>query len=142
MVTCTAYGTWLQGDTRGWVKEGDTYQANHSMEEANKDNMKYPVVRLTKRERDVVREAILGKARERRQKVYAFSIWSNHLHIVFEYDACPIYQVVQVYKNAATAALKKNGFCGRVWTSGYDKRYCFNEEALRKRIEYVEGHRA
>jgi len=140
MVTFTTYGTWLQGDTRGWVKDGNTYQVNRSIEEANRKNMQHPTARLTKRERDLVREAILGKARERKQKVCAISVWSNHIHIVLESDGCPISNVVQAYKNAATAALKKNGFCGRVWTSGYDKRYCFDEESMRKRIEYVEGH--
>ena len=140
MITWTTYGTWLQGDTRGWVKDGNTYQENYSIEEANKDNMQHPAVRLTKGERVLVREVILGKARERRQKVCAISVRSNHVHVVFEYDACPISQVVQAYKNAATVALKKNGFCGRVWTSGYDKRYCFDEESLRKRIGYVERH--
>jgi len=141
MVTWTTYGTWLQGDTRGWVKKGNTYQVNRSIEEANKEKIRYPVVRLTKRERDLVQEAILGKARERRQRVCAISVWSNHVHVVLEYDVCPISQVVQAYKNAATVALKKSGFCGRVWTSGYDKRYCFDEEALKSRIKYVNSHR-
>ena len=140
MVTWTTYGTWLQGDTRGCVKDGNTYQVNCSIEEINKENMQHPAVRLTKRDRDIVHEAILEKARERRQKVCAISVWSNHVHIVLEYDACPILQAVKAYKNAATITLKKNGFCGKVWTRGYDKRYCFDEEALRKRIEYVNGH--
>jgi len=141
MVTFTTYGTWLQGDERGWVKEGITYQAYPRIEEANRKQMQHPAVRLTRGERDVVREAILGKARERKQKVCAISVGANHVHIVLEYDACPISQVVQAYKNSATVSLKKNGLCGRVWTSGYDKRYCFDEESLRKRIEYVERHR-
>ena len=141
MVTWTTYGTWLQGDERGWVKEGITYQAYPRIEEANRKQMQHPAVRLTKGERDVVREAILGKARERKQKVCAISVGANHVHIVLEYDACPISQVVQAYKNSATVSLKKNGLCCRAWTGGYDKRYCFDEESLRKRIEYVERHR-
>ena len=137
MVTWTTYGTWLQGDMRGWVKEGNTYQANRSIEDSNRENMRHPAVRLTKRERDLVREAILKKAGERRQKIYAISVCSNHVHIVIEYDACPISQVVQVYKNVSTVALKKDGFCGKVWTKGYDKRYCFDEKSLKARIDYV-----
>jgi REP element-mobilizing transposase RayT len=140
MVTFTTYGTWLQGDKRGWVKNANIYQVNPCIEEANKEQMQHTAVRLSKIERDLVREAMLGKARERKQKVYAISVWSNHVHIVFENDGWPISKVVQAYKNAATVALKKNGFCGKVWTSGYDKRYCFDEKALRKRIEYVERH--
>jgi len=125
---------------RGWVRDGNIYQARRGIEEANKDNMKNPAVKLTKRERDLVREAIVGKARDRKQRVCAISVCSNHVHIVFEYDAYPISQVVQVYKNAATVALKKNGFSRKVWTGGYDKRYCFDAGSFRKRIEYVKTH--
>lgn len=103
--------------------------------------MQHSSVKLTRMERDLVREAILGKARERRQKIYAINVRSNHVHIVFDNDTYPISQVVQAYKNAATAALRKDGFYGKIWTSGYDRRYCFDEKSLRRRIEYVEGQR-
>src|SRR4030042_2968560 len=141
MITWTTYGTWLQGDVRGWVEDGNTYQVYPRIEEANRKQMQHLAVRLTKGERDVVREAILGKARERKQKICAISVGTNHVHIVLEYVACPIPKVVQAYKNSATVSLKRNGLRGRVWTSGYDKRYCFDEGALRKRIEYVESNR-
>ena len=141
MVTWTTYGTRLQGDKRGWVKDGNTYKVNPCIEEANKEQMQHTSVKLTNMERDLVREAILGKARERRQKIYAINVRTNHVHIVFDNGTYPISQVVQAYKNAATAALRENGFYGKIWTSGYDKRYCFNEKAMRNRIEYVEGQR-
>jgi hypothetical protein len=62
------------------------------------------------------------------------------VHIVAEYVGVPISVLVGYYKNTGRAALQKSGFKGRAWTSGYDKRYCFDEESLIKRIEYVEGH--
>lgn len=48
----------------------------------------------------------------------------------------PISVVVAYYKNASRVVLN----IGRVWTKGYDKRYCFDEKALRERIAYVERH--
>jgi len=30
--------------------------------------------------------------------------------------------------------------CGRIWTSGYDKRFCFDENELNTRIDYVQRH--
>jgi len=39
------------------------------------------------------------------------------------------------------AALQKSGYDGKVWTRGYDKRFCFDQKGLRERTKYVEGHR-
>jgi len=66
MVTFTTYGTWLQGDKRGYVKDGKVLCKN-----------------------DV---------------------------------------------------LRAGGFNGRVWTKGFDKRFCFNRSDLTSRIKYVKNH--
>jgi hypothetical protein len=62
------------------------------------------------------------------------------VHIVAEYIPTPIGLVVRHYRGAAQAALRKTGFAGRVWTNGYDKRYCFDEQTLKNRIDYVKSH--
>ena len=51
-----------------------------------------------------------------------------------------IEQVVSYYKNAARLALRDGGFMGRIWTKGFDKRFCFDEVELRSKIRYVENH--
>ena len=47
---------------------------------------------------------------------------------------------VRNYKNASLFALRRNGFVRKVRTSGYDKRYCFDEKSLRARVDYVSKH--
>ena len=32
------------------------------------------------------------------------------------------------------------GIEGKVWTRGYDVRFCFDEEALKQKIDYVQRH--
>lgn len=39
-----------------------------------------------------------------------------------------------------TEALHNNGVIGKVWTNGYDKRFCFDTDSLTMRIEYVKRH--
>ena len=51
-----------------------------------------------------------------------------------------IERVVSRLKSAGYYALREGGFRGRVWTRGYDKRFCFDEESLRTRVDYVKGH--
>jgi len=141
MVTWTTYGTWLQGDERGWVKKGTVYGGNAALRGANKGGEKEKPVRLRKREKEIVREAICRKAEALGEKMFAISVWSNHVHIVLGYGGRPIEETVRIYKNTASAALCKSGFERRVWTKGYDKRFCFDEKSLMKRIKYVEGHK-
>jgi REP element-mobilizing transposase RayT len=140
MVTFTTYGTWLRGDSRGWRKNGKVFAANPGLKRIDESQMKGTTVRLRKNEKAIVREAICKKALSLGQKVLAISVWSNHVHVVVGYDGRKIEETVLIYKNAATAALRRIGFRGPVWGKGYDKRFCFDEGALRKRIEYVEGH--
>ena len=139
MITWTTYGTWLQGDERGYVKDGVILPANEQLEESNRKMQVQNAVRMSNVQQQIVREAILKEADVRVQKVYAISVQSTHVHIVLENTAEPIDEVAAHYKTAARLALKNLGHQGRVWTKCYDKRFCFDEESLNRRIQYVEN---
>jgi len=140
MVTWTTYGTWLQGDKQGYVKDGSVLKENRGLREANKRKLKNKAVRLGKREREEVKKAITQSALNWGQCVYAIAVCSNHVHVVVSYTERDIGRCVRDYKNASVLALRRNGFVGKVWTSGYDKRYCFDEKSLCARAAYVEKH--
>ena len=141
MITFTTYGTWLQGDERGFVKNGKIFSANQSLADSNKENLsKYPV-RLSRTHRAIAAEAIFDKAGQLGQKIFALAVCSNHVHIVTDYISVPIGKVVSYYKNAVQVALRKTGLSGRIWTKGFDKRYCFDEQTLKSRIDYVNSHK-
>ena len=140
MITWTTYGTWLQGDKRGFVKNGKTYAANQSLADSNKQDLSNNPVRLSKTHRAIAAHAIFEKAGRLDQKILALTVCSNHVHLVAEYVPTPIGRIVSHYKNSAQAALRKAGLAGRVWTKGFDKRYCFDEQALKSRIDYVNSH--
>jgi REP element-mobilizing transposase RayT len=134
------YGTWMRGDNRGWRKDGKIYPANPLIKRIDESQMKGKIVRLGENEKAIAREAICKKASSLGQRIFAISVWSNHVHVVVGYDGRKIEETVRIYKNAATAALRRSGLEGRVWGGGYDKRFCFDEAALKARIEYVKGH--
>jgi len=139
-VTFTTYGTWLQEDERGWVKRGTVYEENAELHNVNENRMKGKAARLRKREKEIVQEAICRKAKALGEKVLAISVWSNHVHIVQGYSGRPIEETVRIYKNTTSAALRRSGFEGKVWTRGFDKRFCFDEKSLKDRIDYVRRH--
>jgi REP element-mobilizing transposase RayT len=142
MLTWTTYGTWLQGDKRGYVKKGETLPGDKKLLEANKNNQSEETVRLTPQQKKIVHEAILNQADAIGQKVLALAVYSNHVHLVAEYIPKPVCDIVAYYKKAARLALKEVGISGKLWTTGYDKRYCFDKKTLEQKIKYVQDHSA
>ena len=141
MATWTTYGTWLQGDRRGYVKNGITLGSNAQLEKSNEELLKHDKIKIPKSLRKTVESAILKEAEEIGQKVYALAICGNHVHIVVESAGEKCGYSVGRFKRAATKALKEYGFSGKVWTKGFDKRYCYNQHDLETRIKYVQRHR-
>ena len=140
MVTFTTYGTWLQGDERGYVKKGRIYPENMVLKQINQQLQSQEAVILSKVQQQIVRRAITKEAVAREQKIYALSVRPNHVHIVVQNTRQPVSNVVAYYKKAARIALKAAGHNGKLWTRGYDKRFCFDEESLEQRIKYVRSH--
>lgn len=142
MITWTTYGAWLQGREEGFVKDGKVRGENVALKRDCEVKVKGSPVRLRGKEKEIVRQAIVEAAKRFKQKILAVAAHSNHVHIVAEYVDRPIGVLAGYYKNAARVALQRQGFEGRVWTRGYDKRYCFDEKSLRARVDYVRKHKS
>ena len=142
MLTWTTYGTWLQGSKKGFVKDGEVRGENVALEIDCKEQLKKKPVRLRGKEKEIVQEAILKAAKRFEQQICAIAVCSNHVHIVCEYVDVPISVLVSYYKNAGRKALRTKGITGKIWTRGYDKRFCFDQKALKERIKYVEKHKS
>jgi len=140
MATWTTYGTWLQGNKKGYVKNGTILEANVELEKSNKELLKHDQIKIPKGLREIVKNAILKEAEEIGQKVYAIAICSNHVHIVVESIGMRCGYSVGRFKRAATKALRKFGFADIVWTKGFDKRYCYHQHELEMKIKYVRKH--
>lgn len=140
MVTWTTYGSWLQGDARGYVKDGKILGENKGLEQANRKMLIGDRFKLKKEQREVARRAILLEAERIGEKILAISVCSNHIHVVIGKGGNSVDKVVNRFKSAAYYALRENGVEERVWTRGYDKRFCFDENSLAERIKYVERH--
>lgn len=140
MLTWTTYGTWLQGDKRGWVKNGRTYGPLESLENANRQIMMQDSFKLDKVQRQIAADAIVQKAAEIEQRIHALAVCSNHVHIVVDCVPIEIGKIASYYKNAAKFALKDDGFEGKLWTKGFDKRYCDDAVDIGEKVKYVLGH--
>jgi REP element-mobilizing transposase RayT len=140
MLTWTTYGTWLQGDERGYVKDGQILRSDQKLVELCDKFQKGQTVMLRHEEKYVVRRAILEEAARIGYPIEALAVCSNHIHLVARYFSEPIGQTVSRCKNISTSVLKEHGRSGRIWTRGFDKRFCFDRKDLIRRIQYVNNH--
>ena len=140
IITWTTYGSWLQGDKRGYVKNGTVLEGNKKLHSANQRQQKTLSVKLDSHQKRTVENAILKEAERVGQNVFAIAVCTNHVHLVAQAGCEPIGQFVRRYKVAATSVLRKE-FPDRIWTKGYDKRFCFSQEDLTKKIQYVNHHK-
>jgi hypothetical protein len=63
MITFTTYGTWLQGEEKGFAKDGEVRGENIALKKDCEKKLEEEPVRLGRKEKDIVREAILEAAK-------------------------------------------------------------------------------
>ena len=141
MLTWTTYGTWLQGDEKGYVKNGRILGPDDRLYNKNRAMLSGGPVILSPTQRQTVQAAILAEADELNQTALALAAPADHVHLVLEYIPKPIGRVVSHYKNAAGRDMGEPRVNGKWWTKGYDKRYCFDKASLKSRITYVNNHK-
>jgi REP element-mobilizing transposase RayT len=140
MLTWTTYGSWLPGDERGYVADGEVLPGQVGILERNRKRQKSSAVKLSAQEKEIVKETILGEAKKIGHKLEALTVCSNHVHLLARPYTQSIEEVVGRYKSLTTRALWKEGRRGRIWSKGYDKRFCFTDEDIATRAEYIENH--
>jgi len=97
-------------------------------------------VKLNKEEKEVVKTAIRYEAERIGQKLYALVVCSNHVHIAERPCDKSIERIVGMYKSIATRALRYYDRGGKIWTKGFDKRFCFTENDFNIKIAYIRNH--
>jgi REP element-mobilizing transposase RayT len=140
MVTWTTYGSWLPGDERRYVANGQILPGDLKTLERSKKRLKSPSVKLNKKEIELVRQTIFYEAKGISHKIVALAVCTNHVHLAARANDKLIEDIVGRYKSITTSALWNLGRKGRIWTKGYDKRFCFSEEELKQKIQYVNKH--
>jgi hypothetical protein len=138
MFTMTTYGTWLRGDSRGWVEEGIIRPPMPALAAADRERLKHAPYRFESTELASVGRWI-GEALVQRlnQQVLALTVQAWHVHVVVSASDAPLGSIVKCAKDAARWGLRPKQ---PIWSAGYDKRFCFDERSVRQRIEYVERH--
>lgn len=133
MVTTTTYGTWLPGDLRGYVEDGVILPGNPRLLERSRSRLKSPPVYLSATEQDAAFHALVHAAHEFQYTLLAVSIESWHCHWLIDHAFDDVEVMVGRLKTRVRQALDR----GRIWTSGYDARYCFDRKTVEARRWYI-----
>lgn len=140
LITWTIYGTWLQGDERGWVRDVKIEGPDRGLLKANKETTQEQEYRISKAVRKPVEEAIRKKAKAEEWEILAIAVCSDHAHVLGKICELPGVSHAGALKATGTKALKMAGCQNKIWSKGYDVRYCFDNAAIRNRAAYVMRH--
>ena len=148
LITWTTYGTWLHGDTRGWVEKGTLgiQVPDPERERQARAAMAEPEVRLSQVQRDIVEDTVRDHCRRRGWTMHAVRARTNHVHVVISADRDPEEMRDQLkawcshrlsdHAGLTRAVAKKAG--RRHWfTEGGDVQTIEDEEHLQNAIIYV-----
>ena len=145
LVTSTTYGTWLLGDARGFVKRGEQNEFNApynadipELQAFTKREMKESPVFFNTEQANLILFHWQKVISSVGWYLFAVAIMSNHFHVVL---ASPAGQQKEDYlrtlKARASFVLNKQYGKRTWWTTSGSVRYCFDEQTLNTRIEYV-----
>ncbi len=140
-ITWTVYGTFLQGDERGWKRRIRGHQAPQPrLASWRRERLKYTVQLLDEVHQSVVESEVDRLAVFRRWRIWAKNARTNHVHVVVTAGGYAGDKVRDQFKANCTRVLRERWkqFVDRpVWTTGGDWRCVNDEDELEQLVLYV-----
>jgi hypothetical protein len=139
-LTWVTYGTWLPGDSRGWVEYRHGWQLPDRVREiAATARMTEDACRLGKAERHAVEGQIGETCSCRGWYLHAVNCRSNHVHVVVSAPDARPKRIRADLKAWATRRLKQqfNAHRENWWAERGSIRFLFDEPSLEAAILYV-----
>lgn len=141
-LTWTTYGSWLPGDERGWIRQGEflIQGAQRKYVELNQERLVQDSVRLSNDERKAVERAIEEHSRHRGWELQALYVGLAHVHVVVAASAPPE-KVLREFKIRCSRNLNQIGPDSsrkeRWWSRHGSTRWLNDETSLEAAILYV-----
>lgn len=139
-LTWVTYGTWLPGDSRGWVEYRHGWQLPDPPREAEASAiMTEDACRLNKEQRQAVEEQIAETCRYRGWQLLAVNCRSNHVHAVVCAAGVRPKKIRIDLKAWATRCLKEQFDSAREnwWAERGSIRFLYGEPSVEAVVIYV-----
>jgi REP element-mobilizing transposase RayT len=145
-ITWITYGTWLPGDTRGWLKRGSSViqEPDPTLAAAAEDAMREAPVVLTPAQRALVDSVIVKHCEIRKWILHTRNVRTNHVHVVVSaaLDGDEVRTQLKAWcsrRLSEQVGLLGNGKDGqrRWFTEKGDVQWIADEEHLANAVHYV-----
>jgi hypothetical protein len=134
-VTTTSYGSWLPGDPRTWMSDGNIHAPFQPIANAARNDMTGEPVEFSPTEQVKRSNAIQTAALEFAYHLTDLAVEKCHLHwIVIHHD--PVDAMVGRLKNRMRQAVNR----GRIWTAGCWDLALDDHEAVEQARAYIRKH--
>ena len=145
-ITFRGHGTWLHGDERGSVDRfhnrfgSPRIPSNKRWLQHNKSQLKAPPVRLGKRRRELILEAVRETCKIRKWKLWVTNVRTNHIHTVVTAPCDPEFVLIALKANATRKLREARSWLSTrsPWAKGGSKKRLWTEKSLNNAIAYVE----
>lgn len=140
LITWTTYGSWLPGDSRGWVerREPGIQDADVSRRQEAKELLLSASVILDAGQRRLVEETITGVCAYRGWLLHAVNARSNHVHLVVTTELEPE-KVMGQFKAWCSRRLNEQAAVNdrKWWTRHGSTKWINDDSYLQNAIRYV-----
>jgi REP element-mobilizing transposase RayT len=146
LISFRCYGTWLHGDKRGSIDrfhnryESPYIEPNPRWRSYNIEALTGQSVILNTARRKSVKQAIRDTCDTRRWYLHAFSVRTNHAHVVVCIGTLKPERALAALKAKATRQMRLDG-CWQEdstpWAQKGSKRCLWNERSVAQAIDYV-----
>jgi REP element-mobilizing transposase RayT len=143
LLTFRSYGSWLDGDSRGWVRRSrgspSLREPHDGIWQACERLLANAPVVFDPRQRLLIHRACVHVASARGWRVRAINVRTNHVHMVVSGEATPE-DMMTALKACSTRLLRKEHAVGaesRIWARHGSTRYLWREEAVAGACAYV-----
>jgi REP element-mobilizing transposase RayT len=143
LLTFRSYGTWLDGDPRGWVKRsrGDPLlrDPHEGLRQASERLLTNAPVVFDTRQRLLIHRTIEQVCVARGWRLLAINVRTNHVHVVLTGCDAPE-AMMTALKAWSTRALRKEHAVraeSRLWARHGSTRYLWRDEAVAAACRYV-----
>jgi len=134
-VTTTSFGSWLPGDLRGYVDNGQLFPARPHLESHIRRQTRQPMVVFSTHEQEALFQALVAAAAEFGYRLTDAVVEATHLHWIVGHDDAVAVMVGRL-KNRMRQRLNR----GRIWTADYCHRLLFKDEEIDQVRQYFMKH--
>ncbi len=147
LVTSTTYGNWLPGDSRGFVDKHDQFGTPFDVPQPKlkryaESVMQRAAIWLNHNQAERILESWKTETKKKRWYLFVVAIMPNHFHLVIAaLHGTDKATLLRTLKSRASFALNKAFGKRTWWTTSGSVRFCFDEPAVRARIQYVRNQK-